>query len=142
MIQAVLFAIIAAISFGLYSTFQDLGSKNISTLLGAMIISLTALILGFLFFLFKVMPINIHPSPKSIIFLVLAGLFAFGIDIFALKAYGSGLPISIGGPIIIGGSIVVASIVGLILGETLSLSKIAGILLVVIGVCILSSLVK
>ena len=142
MAQAVLFAILAAISFGLYSTFQSLGSKHISTLLGAMIISLTALTSGFLFFLFKIMPVDMHPTPKGVIFVILAGLFAFGIDIFALKAYGSGLPISIGGPIIIGGSIAVAAVVGLILGEMVSLSKIVGILFVVIGVCILTSIFK
>lgn len=65
-----------------------------------------------------------------------------GIDYFALKAYSSGISISVVGPIIIGGSIAVASIIGFFLGDSVTLLKILGLLLVVGGSAILVSFGK
>lgn len=142
MSQGIIFAVIAAVSFGLYSTFQNLGSKYVSPFLGAMIISLAALLSGIIFFIINMKNINSRPDMKGIIFLILAGLFASGIDIFALKAYGSALPASVGGPIIIGGSIAVVAIIGFFLGENVSFLKIVGLSFVIVGAYILTSLTK
>jgi drug/metabolite transporter (DMT)-like permease len=48
--------------------------------------------------------------------------------------------ISIGGPIIIGGSIVVVTLMGLFLGERMTLLKALSILMIVSGASILGSL--
>jgi bacterial/archaeal transporter family protein len=55
-----------------------------------------------------------------------------------LKAYATGLPISIGGPIVIGGSIAVATIAGFLLGDAMTTTKVLGIGLIVVGAVILS----
>jgi multidrug transporter EmrE-like cation transporter len=55
-----------------------------------------------------------------------------------LKSYGTGLTVSVAGPIIIGGSIAVAAIIGLFLGESLTLMKVLGLILVIGGASILA----
>jgi multidrug transporter EmrE-like cation transporter len=79
-----------------------------------------------------------YTDSKGFILLVLAGLCAFGIDFFVLKAYASGLPVTIGGPVIIGGSIAIATIVGFFLGDSVTAQKIIGISLVAIGAVVLA----
>jgi transporter family protein len=71
---------------------------------------------------------------------MLAGLSVLLADFFILKAYKQGIQISIGGPIIIGGSIVVVTLMGLFLGERMTLLKALSILMIVSGASILGSL--
>jgi len=59
-----------------------------------------------------------------------------------LKAYGSGLAVSIWGPIIIGGSIAVAAVIGFFMGESVTVSKLSGLALVILGSAILAASVK
>lgn len=139
--ERIIFAIIAAVAFGVWTVFHQQASPYINPIFGAIIISLTAVILGSIILLPQLEGTKLFTDQKGIIFVVLAGLFAFAIDFFALKTYASGVPISIGGPIIIGGSVVIASVMGLLfLGESISLMKILGIALVIVGAGILASL--
>lgn len=71
--------------------------------------------------------------------MTLAGACAFAIDYFSLKAYASGLPLSVGAPIIIGCNMALVTVIGLVLGEPISLLKIIAILLIGIGASILGS---
>jgi transporter family protein len=97
-------------------------------LLGALITELTAFSVGALFFL----PVLTSGFPKvsfkAVGLCMLAGLSVLLADFFILKAYKQGLQISIGGPIIIGGSIVVVTLMGVFLGERMTLLKAASIL--------------
>lgn len=137
MTDGIIFAILAAFVFGLWTIFHQQASNYINALLGAIIVSLTAVILGLVILFSKIKITSLDANPKGILFSVLAGIYALGIDYFALKAYGSGLQISVAGPIIIGGSIATASIIGFFLRDSVSLLKILGLLLVVGGSAIL-----
>lgn len=136
--QGIIFAIIAAVVFGLWTVFHDQATKYVDPLLGAVIVSLTAVIFGVILLLPKFKVLNFNIESKGLIFIILAGICALALDFFALKAYGSGLPVSVGGPIIIGGSIIIASLIGFFLGESFTPLKVLGILFVVTGVYILS----
>jgi len=104
-------------------------------------VSLTAVVLGSIFLIPQLKDITFFTNQKGLIFVILAGLSAFFIDYFALKTYASGISISVGGPIIIGGSVLIAAIIGVaVLGESISLMKVAGITLVAAGAIILASL--
>ena len=138
----IIFSVIAAIAFGLWTVFHQQAADKINYLLGAIIVSLTAVVVGLIFLLPNIKTINFSSNPKGILFVVLAGICALAIDYFALKAYGSGLAISIAGPIIIGGSIAVAVSVGFFLGESITLMKIIGLLFVIIGSGILAIVSK
>ena len=136
----IIFAIIAAIAFGIWTVFHQQAADKINYLFGAIIVSLTAVVLGLIFLLPKIKTITLYSNPKGILFAVLAGVCALVIDYFALKAYGSGLPVSVAGPIIIGGSIAIAAMIGFFLGESFTLMKVLGLLLVIIGSGILVSI--
>ena len=111
-----------------------------SSALGAILVSAFAVLFGFIFIVPGLRLGNLECTNKGLLLVAIAGALAFAIDYFALKAYGSGLPISIGGPIIIGGSMGLASIVGLALGEPISLMKVVAILLIGTGASILAAL--
>ncbi len=134
----IIFAILAAVSFGLWTVFHKLAAPYINQIFGAILVSFTAVVLGSIVLLPKIKDVQLFSDPKGVIFVVLAGLLAFGIDFFALQAYSKGLPLTIGGPIIIGGSIAIAVIIGFVLGDSITAMKILGILLLVGGAAILA----
>ncbi|OGH17092.1 MAG: hypothetical protein A3C30_01800 [Candidatus Levybacteria bacterium RIFCSPHIGHO2_02_FULL_40_18] len=136
----VIFAILAAASFGLWTVFHKLASPYINQIFGAILVSLTAVIFGGIIFLFNMKGVQLFSDIRGIIFVVLAGIAAFFIDYLALQAYSKGLSLTIGGPIIIGGSMAVAVLIGLLLGEPLTAIKILGIILIVIGGIVLASI--
>ena len=129
----IIFAIIAAIAFGIWTVFHQQAADKINYLFGAILVSLTAVVLGLIFLLPKIKTVKLYSNPKGILFAVLAGICALAIDYFALKAYGSGLSVSISGPIIIGGSVAIAAVIGFFLGESITFMKILGLLLVISG---------
>lgn len=137
--EGIIFAVITAFIFALWTAFHQQASAHVNYLFGAIIVSLTAVVVGTILLLPKLQTTTLFTDPKGVFFVILAGICAFGIDYFALKAYGSGMQVSIVGPIIIGGSIAIASIIGFLLGESISLMKILGILFVIAGAAILAT---
>lgn len=138
MTPGILFAIIAATVFGAWTVFHQQAASKIDYLFGAIIISFTAVILGLIMLLPRIKSTTLFSNPKGVMFAVFAGACALAIDYFALKSYGTGLAVSVAGPIIIGGSIAVAAIIGLFLGEYLTLMKVLGLILVIGGASILA----
>ena len=136
----VLYAITAAFAFGAWTIFHQLASEKINNLFGAIIVSLSAVLLGLVFLLPKIKQVNLYSDPKGILFAVFAGICALAVDYFALKAYSSNLAISVVGPIIIGGSVAFAVLIGFFMGEPVTLMKALGLLLVIAGSAILASI--
>ena len=116
----IIFAIIAAIAFGVWTVFQQQAADKIDYLFGAIIVAFTAAILGFTILLPKIKSTTLFTNPKGILFVALAGVYALAVDYFALKAYGSGLVVSVAGPIIIGGSIAIAALIGFFMGDSIT----------------------
>ena len=136
----ILFAIVAALAFGIWTVFHDQAANYIDHLFGAIVVSLTAVIIGLIFLFGRLRaPSELISHPKGLIFAALAGVCALAIDYFALKTYGAGLAVSVGGPIIIGGSVAVAAVIGFFLGESITLLKIVGLLLVIAGSGVLAA---
>lgn len=131
-------AALAAVSFGLWTIFHKAASPHIDQVLGAIIVSATAVLLGTAILLPRLKAKELVSDPKGILFVALAGVCAFFIDFLALSAYSKGLSITVGGPIIIGGSIAIATIIGFFLGETVEFLKLVALLLIIIGAAILA----
>ena len=87
----IIFAIVAAIAFGAWTIFHKQASGSVNSLFGAIIISLTAGIIGILILAPQFSSTTLFTNYRGIVFAVLAGVCALAIDYFALKAYGSGL---------------------------------------------------
>lgn len=135
----IVYVVIGALGTGLWNVFISSASRQMHPLLGALITELTAFTAGALIFL----PVLSGGFPKvtfrAVVLCMLAGLSVLLADYFILKAYKLGLQISIGGPIIIGGSIIVVTLMGLFLGEKMTVLKAASILMIVCGASILGS---
>lgn len=132
------FAALGALSFGLWTVFHKLASPYINQVFGAIVVSAAAVVAGLIVLLPRLKQTELFTDYRGIVFLILAGVLAFFIDFFALKAYSGGLPVTIGGPIIIGGSIAVASVIGVILGDAITPLKLLALLLLLIGASILA----
>ena len=133
-----IFAILGAVSFGLWTVFHKLASPYINQVFGAIIVSAAAVAAGLVILVPRLKQTELFTDFRGILFLILAGVLAFFIDFFALKAYSGGLPITTGGPIIIGGSIAVASVIGILLGDPVSLLKIIALVLLLSGASLLA----
>ncbi len=133
------FAIFAALFYALWTFFHKLASPHINLVFGAILVSLTAVIFGSIFFFTRARGEQLITDNKGILFIVLAGISAFCLDYFVLQAYAKGLPLSIGAPVIIGGSMAIAVTIGFFIGESITTAKIIGILLTVAGGVILAS---
>ena len=131
-------AILAAISFGVWTIFHKVASPYINQIFGAIIVSVVAVIVGLIVLMPRFKSVELFTDWKGIFFVVLAGISAFFIDFLALSAYSKGLPVSVGGPIIIGGSIALASIIGFFMGESVSLLKVLALVLIIGGASILA----
>ncbi len=140
MSKNVLFVVIGALGTGLWNVFISSASRQMHPLLGAVICEATAVIAGTLMLLPVVSSGWPQASPRAAGLCMLAGLSVLGADYFILKAYKQGLQVSIGGPIIIGGGILVVTVMGIILGERMTLLKAFSILMIIAGASILASL--
>ncbi len=134
-----IFAVFAAMSMGLWVVFNKVAAAHINQLLGAILLSITAVAVGGTVFLVRgPQAARLITSPKGVVFIALAGAAAFSMDFLGLTAYSRGLPITVGGPIIIGGGIAVATLAGFSLGETVSVSKVLAIVLIGVGSALLA----
>ncbi len=136
----ILFVIIGALGTGLWNVFISSAARQISPLLGAVICELTAVTAGALILLPTLGSGLPRVSFKAVALCMLAGLSVLAADYFILKAYKQGLAVSVGGPILIGGGILVVTLMGVFLGEKMTLLKAFSILLILAGASILGSL--
>jgi transporter family protein len=134
----ILFAVIAACLQGCLMVFQRLAAPFVDKVAGAILISLTGVLLGLSFLPWRGPAGAWFTNPRAIVLLVAAGGCVLGIDYSVLRAYAAGLPVSIGGPVIIGGSILVTSVAGVVLGEPITLVRVLAISMIAVGSVILS----
>ncbi len=133
----IVLAALVAVAAALYSVCARTAGQHVDSLFGAIVISATALVAELSLLIARGGATPLLQSRRGIVFAVLAGFCAVGIDYFTLKAYASGLRITIGAPIIIGGGIACSTLAGLLLGEHMSLARAGGVLLVIGGAVIL-----
>jgi uncharacterized membrane protein len=70
--------------------------------------------------------------------LVLCGLCVFTVDYFSMRAYETGLEVSVGAPIIASGAILLPAVIGPMLGDRVSAAKVVGIVLIGAGIFFLT----
>jgi transporter family protein len=138
--DAVAFAIIAALAGGSYSILQRIAAPSFNQAFGALLISLTAALVSAIVLLCIRDNRPLYTDAAMLPWIGLIGIAAFSIDYFSLQAYSRGLSVSVGSPIFIGVSIVTASLAGFALGEAVTLMKLLGIGLIVAGAVIVTAL--
>jgi transporter family protein len=133
-------ALVTACFYALYNVLIKLASAHIHQVLGAVILQVTAFVLGILWLVFIRMK-GTHPevSSRGLWLAVLAGVFVGLAEIFSFIVFSKGVPASSGIPVIIGGSVLLAAVIGFLwLKEPLTFSHILGAVLVIAGIWMLS----
>jgi bacterial/archaeal transporter family protein len=138
--DAIAFALIAALAAGAYSILQRVAAPAFNQTFGALVISLTAAFVSAIVLICTRDGRALYTDVSMLPWIGLVGIAAFSIDYFSLQAYSRGLSVSIGSPIFIGISIMTASLAGFALGEAVTLMKLLGIGLIVLGAVIVTAL--
>ena len=137
MTLGIVLAALVAVAVAIYTVSVRSAAQHIDALFGALVISATALVVELILLLPRIGRVRLFTEPRALLFAAVAGVCAVGVDYLTLRAYGSGLRVSIGAPIIIGGGIALATITGLILGERIDAARLAGVCLVIAGAVVL-----
>jgi transporter family protein len=132
--------ITTAVFYGAYNVLIKISSGHINQIVGAVILQVTAAVLGASILLFlKITNSPLMISQKGILFAVLAGFFVGLAEITSFFIFSRGLSASVGIPVIIGGSVLVGAVFGVVfLKETLSYLHYLAIAMIIIGVALLS----
>lgn len=121
------FILISALAAGLWFFLVAQAARQVSPLFGPAIAELTGALIAITLIFSRLRSGTLELTSKGVVLLLIAGVCVFSVDYFSLRAYGKGLPITVGAPILTGGAIAVATTVGLLLGEPISLKKGVGI---------------
>jgi len=138
--RGIMFVSIAALAGGTWSVLVSRASRDMSPVLGPLIAETTGVIIALVLLTTRLRQTSLEYSTRGITLLLFAGVCVFSVDYFSLRAYGSRLPVSVGAPVFMGGVILVATVIGFVLGDAITLRKLVGITLVAAGAVILASL--
>ena len=134
MSRGVAFILIASVAAGLWSILLSRASRSAHPIVGTGVVELSAVVLVLMVILRQRIDVRSALSVEGFALLVLCGLCVFTVDYFSLRAYETGLEVSVGAPIIASGAILLPAVVGPLLGEKISMVKIAGVILIGAGV--------
>ena len=135
---ALIFALLAGLSIGLYSFFQKLGSTNINPALGSMIVSAVAFTVNLIILLtMRSKNQEVLFTTKGLKLLILVGIAAAGVDFFSLLAYSKGLQLT--SSFVIGGTQTAIILAGgyLVLKEPFDLARFFALALIIAGTLLL-----
>ena len=138
MSRGVAFILVASVAAGLWSILLSRASRSVHPIVGTGLVELSAVVLVLMVILRQRIDVRSASSVEGIILLVFCGLCVFTVDYFSLRAYETGLEVSVGAPIIASGAILLPAVVGPLLGEKVSLAKIAGVILIGMGIFVLT----
>lgn len=133
-------ALITACFYALYNIFIKLASAHIHEIAGAVILQVVAFVLGAAWLIYlKINHVPLKVNSKGIGLAVLAGIFVGLAEIFSFIVFSKGIPASAGVPVIIGGSMLIAAVIGFLwLKESLTLTNVLGLFLIIGGIWLLS----
>lgn len=137
-----IFGVLSAIALGLYFVFIKISSSQIHPIVGAFVLQIVAALLGLL--AYGVLKFGttekIIVSSQGLMWAILAGIAVGAAEILIFFMFKAGGNLSIGTPLVNVIGISLAAMIGiLILGESITPLKIAGIILALIGITILST---
>ena len=136
--RSLLYVLIAAAAAGLWSVTLSRASKFVHPLVGTGLVEGTALILVLILVFRQRIDVSSAITPLGAGLLVVCGLCVFTVDYFSLRAYEMGMEVSVGAPTIAAGAILIPTLVGVSLGEGVTVPKVLGIGLIGAGVFLLA----
>jgi len=133
---------IAAVAAGAWSALMSRASREVDPLMAPVVAEMTAVLIGLTILAGRLRDGGLQVSQRGIGLLLAAGVCVFSVDYFTARGYALRLPVSVGTPVFLSVTIVTATLIGLLLGESMSLRKGLGILLVGTGAVLLASVAE
>lgn len=137
-----LFIVLAAVFLGVWMTLNHHLMTGMPPLMAIVIIAFVYLMVGFVFLVGKSYIFQEaieRPSLGLCVLAAIIALVALVSDFSMLRAYELRLPITIGAPVYFGGAILVAALIGVFfLGEKMTLTKMLGMSLIILGTIFLA----
>lgn len=136
----IIFAILASFGFGFYNLFIKISADKLSPTIALMFIAGTSFMVAVISTLvLKFTGHSLTISKSAILFPMLAGLSTGVAEIFYLTMFTKNSPVSIGGPLVLSATLLMTVLLGIVvLREGVTTTKIAGILITMIGIIILA----
>lgn len=133
-------ALLTAAAFALYNFFIKLGAGRIHEVLGAVVLQLTAAILGGGFALFlHLSGHRLAGSRGGMGFSVLAGLAVGLAEVLTFVVFARGAPVAVATPVILGGSLVGVALLGaLLLHEPVKAPQLLGMAMIIAGIALVA----
>ncbi len=137
--QLIILLIITALFFALYNIFIKAASGSIHQILGAVILQVTAAVIGGIALLYLKGAKPPFPFTKEgIYYSLLAGIFVGLAEILSFYVFSKNVNASVGIPIIIGGTIFFSVLIGVFfLREKVAFPDMVGLFLILAGVLVI-----
>lgn len=135
-----IFAVLSFVFSAIYNILAKIGATKMNVLAANATIAAASFVVAAVIFFFSTPVSSLTASGISPLIYSLAGGLSVGISgAFYMIMLSKSAPISVALPIVFGGSIVLTAILGvLVLGESVSYFKAAGLAFVIIGLVLLS----
>jgi len=133
-------ALLTALCLAGYNFFIKLAAEHVPPAVGAVVLQLVAAGLGAAWLVrLHLLGQPLAVSGRGLGLAALAGLSVGLAEILTFVVFSRGVPASVGTPVIVGGSVLLAAVLGLaVLRETLTLSQLGGLGLIVAGIGLLA----
>jgi transporter family protein len=137
--QLIVLLVVTALFFALYNVFLKVASGGIQQMLGAIILQITAALIGAIAILYlKGTNTVFNYTKEGVTYAVLSGVFVGLAEILSFYIFSKNVNASVGIPIIIGGTIFFSVIIGIIfLKEKIAIYDVLGLFLILTGVSII-----
>ena len=133
-------ALASALAYALYNASMKEASDHINHFVGAVILQLTAVLVGTIAIIFTKPEINLDIQSNGLVYSIAAGVFVGLAEITMFVVFSKGLSVSTGTAIVTGGTVVFGMMIGLFFfKEALSIKQIIGILSVTLGIFLLTA---
>jgi len=133
-------ALLTALCLAGYNFFIKLAAEHVPPAVGAVVLQLVAAGLGAAWLVhLKLLGQPLAVSGRGLGLAALAGLSVGLAEILTFVVFSRGVPAAVGTPVIVGSSVLLAALLGLaVLRETLTLSQLGGLGLIVAGIGLLA----
>jgi len=138
MSRSLTFILIAGFAAGFWSVLLSRASRSVHPVVGTGIIEGSAVLMVLLVIFRQRIDLKDAVSFEGTALLVLCGLCVFMVDYFSMRAYETGLEVSVGAPIVASGAILLPAVIGPMLGDRVSAAKVVGIVLIGAGIFFLT----
>ncbi len=135
----IILALTSALAYAFYNASMKGASGHINHFVGAVVLQMTAVLVGGLAILYTKPELNMDIQSKGLLYSIAAGICVGIAEISMFVVFSKGLSVSAGTAIVTGGTVLFGAIIGAsFFKEAVSYQQLIGILFVIFGIFLLT----